>query len=120
MAEPIPKHYPNKRQKPTRKSVNRKSSAAVRRARAERRVKLRGLVVVRSDGLCEWSNCYAVGEHMAHIEGIGRGGDKTGARDTIENVMFLCVYHHDSLDGRRVLKKHDVAALLLELNLRRR
>jgi predicted restriction endonuclease len=53
---------------------------------------------------------------MAHIEGIGRGGDKAGIRDTIDNVMLLCVYHHDLLDGRTMMKQREITYLLHELN----
>lgn len=37
---------------------------------------------------------------MAHIKGIGRGGDPLGLRDDLGNVAWLCVEHHDVLDGR--------------------
>jgi hypothetical protein len=53
---------------------------------------------------------------MAHIEGIGRGGDPLGLRDKPENVMMLCVYHHDLLDGRERPNLKEIEALLVELN----
>lgn len=111
MSEPIPKHYPNKRQKPTRKTANRNSSAKTRKARAIRRQELRVECVERAGGSCEWSDCHVNGEHMAHIEGLGKGGE-----DTIDNVMFLCVYHHDLLDGRTMMRQREVAYLLHEIN----
>jgi hypothetical protein len=53
--------------------------------------------------------------HMAHIEGIGRGGDPLGLRDTEENVAGLCVWHHDLLDGRIPMKLKEIERLLGEL-----
>jgi predicted restriction endonuclease len=116
MADPIPKSYPNKRQKPTRKSTNRSASSKKRKDRAVRRGALREEAVERSNGACEWSDCLSQAEHMAHIEGIGRGGDAAGLRDTINNVMMLCIYHHDLLDGRQLMKLREIQALLHDLN----
>ena len=77
---------------------------------------LRERVVERSGGICEWSGCEAPGAHMAHIEGIGRGGDPLGVRDDEKNVCFLCVYHHDLLDGRTSrFRLREIEQLLTEL-----
>ena len=116
MADPVPKSYPNKRQKPTRKAANRSASAARRKKRAVRRTSLHDEAAERSGGACEWSDCLSAAEHMAHIEGIGRGGDSRGLRDNISNVMMLCIYHHDLLDGRQLMKLREIEALLHELN----
>ncbi len=77
---------------------------------------LREQVVDRAAGVCEWSACGQAGAHMAHIEGSGRGGDPTGVRDALSNVVFLCVYHHDLLDGRtKVFRLREIQELLKEL-----
>ncbi len=83
-----------------------------RAERAKRRSELREQVVERAGGRCEWAGCYDPGEHMAHITGIGAGGDPTGVMDTLDNVAFLCVFHHDMLDGRRQMKLWEVGELL--------
>jgi hypothetical protein len=91
-----------------------------RTLRGERRSALRSDVEDRAEGMCEWSECNQAGAHMAHIKGIGRGGDTLGIRDTLDNVMLLCVYHHDLLDGRTVYDRLDqIEVLLVELNRRR-
>ena len=81
-----------------------------------RRSELRAEVIERSRGICEWSRCTDPGEQLAHIRGIGRGGNPDGTRDTIDNVAWLCVYHHDLLDGRTDrMRLHEIESLLLEL-----
>jgi predicted restriction endonuclease len=67
--------------------------------------------VERAGGVCEWSDCDAEGKHMSHIDGLGIGGP-----DTLDNVMLLCIYHHDLLDGREMMRQREVAYLLHELN----
>lgn len=53
---------------------------------------------------------------MAHIVGIGTGGDPLGLRDQLENVAFLCVLHHDILDGRSTqMRLRYIEDLLIEL-----
>jgi hypothetical protein len=47
---------------------------------------------------CEWPECPLPGAQLAHIEGIGMGGRPSA--DTLGNVAWLCVPHHDLLDGR--------------------
>lgn len=87
-----------------------------RERRQDRRRGLREAVVDRSGGVCEWTGCEAAGEHMAHIQGIGRGGDPLGLRDKLRNVAFLCVYHHDLLDGRTErFRLREIEQLLTEL-----
>lgn len=113
--EPIPKHYPSKRQKPTAKTRNRERATERRSERAERRSGLRSAVADRSEGECEWSGCQSPAAHMAHIEGIGRGGDPLGLRDKPENVAMLCVWHHDMLDGRVGWSLREIEALLHEI-----
>lgn len=90
------------------------------RARAKRRSDLRFRLVARAEGMCEWSGCPLPGAHMAHIVGIGTGGDTIGKRDTLSNVVFLCVLHHDILDGRSTeMRLKYIEDLLLELVRRR-
>lgn len=78
-----------------------------RRDRAKRRIELRAYLVERSGHICEWPTGRPLtgephaGEEMAHIEGTGLGG--RASSDTPGNVIFLCRYHHDILDGRRRL-----------------
>lgn len=66
--------------------------------RATRRRMLREAVVHVSKGRCEWANCNDIGTDMAHITASGMGGART--KDTLNNVAFLCHYHHDVLDFR--------------------
>ncbi len=115
MPDPIPKHYPNQKQKPTTKTVNRTRRAQTRAARATRRSELRDTVMARSKGRCEWSGCLDAAEHMAHIAGIGLGGDPKGIRDELANVAGLCLLHHDLLDGRRLMRLHEIENLLREV-----
>lgn len=84
-----------------------------------RRSDLREEVFARARGRCEWSLCTSRADHLAHIRGLGRGGNPDGTRDVPENTMALCQFHHDLLDGRRMMKLWEVESLLLELNARR-
>ena len=84
-----------------------------------RRSELRAAVQERSRGICEWSRCSTRGEQLAHLRGLGMGGNPDLTRDVEANVMFLCVYHHDILDGRQRMKLWEVESLLVELNTRR-
>lgn len=81
-------------------------------APADRRVRLdllRTHIRIRSNDRCEWPTCSAFGAHMAHLEHRGMGG-RTSA-DHPRNVAWLCVHHHDTLDGRT-----DLGTLRWELN----
>lgn len=111
---PFPKPGPKKRA--GTKTRNRVRSAEVRKGRAERRSELRGLAVERSGGICEWSGCESPAAHMAHVEGIGLGGDPYGKRDRLSNVVMLCVFHHDLLDGRtKNMRLAEIEKLIMEL-----
>ena len=79
------------------------------------RSQLRTAVAERAKGICEWSLCVDAGEQLAHIRGIGRGGNPDGTRDVLSNVTWLCRYHHDLLDGRERMKLWELESLLLEL-----
>ena len=79
------------------------------------RSELRAAVIERSGGVCEWSRCTSPGEELAHIRGIGRGGNPDGSRDVIENCLFACRFHHSMLDGRIRMKLWEVESLLIEL-----
>jgi len=115
MPDPIPKHYPQTRIKPTTKTVNRTHRTQTQKNRATRRSELRDTAVARSKGRCEWSGCVEPAEHMAHIDGSGMGGDPKGVRDELGNVAMLCVYHHDLLDGRQPMRLHEIGNLLREV-----
>lgn len=55
----------------------------------------------RAKGRCEWAYCNDdKWLELAHIQGIGMGGNKKRKYD-IDNVCILCKYHHDIYDGRR-------------------
>lgn len=89
------------------------------RSRAQRRGALREAIFERAEGVCEWTGCGQPAAHMAHIQGIGRGGDPLGLRDTEDNVAALCVWHHDLLDGRVRMKLKEIEVLLAEVISRR-
>ena len=80
---------------------------------------LREHVFTRSRGMCDWSLCNDRAEDLAHIRGLGRGGNPDGSRDTASNCASLCKFHHDLLDGRRQMKLWEIESLLLELIARR-
>ena len=80
---------------------------------------LRAAVIERSGGVCEWPRCVDPGEELAHIRGIGRGGNPDGSRDVISNVFFACQFHHNMLDGRIRMRLWEVESLLIELIARR-
>ena len=91
----------------------KRGTAPNRRAeRAKRRMELHAQVVERAGGRCEWAGCESPGEEMAHITGIGAGGDPKGVRDVLSNVAWLCKTHHHMLDGRIRLKLWEVGELL--------
>jgi predicted restriction endonuclease len=37
---------------------------------------------------------------MAHLKARGMGGNPDGSRNTLDNTVWLCRYHHDVLDRR--------------------
>lgn len=76
---------------------------------------LRDAVFRRARGRCEWSRCTDYASDLAHIRGLGRGGNPDGSRDTLENCAALCRYHHDLLDGRQRMRLWEVESLLIEL-----
>lgn len=72
------------------------------------------------DGRCVW--CAVTGQktdrsdvlESAHLRGIGAGGRKSG--DTLENLITLCRWHHDLLDGRsHSSQRFEVAGLLAHI-----
>ena len=67
----------------------------------------------RAKGRCEWAYCNDdKWLELAHIQGIGMGGNKKRKYD-IDNVCILCKYHHDIYDGRTIsLAKKEYRALL--------
>jgi hypothetical protein len=77
---------------------------------------LREFVSWRSLNICEWPGCLEPGEHLAHVFGKGSGGRRSANRP--ENVAWLCVHHHDVLDGRIRLRFEDAARLVMSMPLR--
>jgi len=59
---------------------------------------LRAQLLELVGGRCEWPACSDPGEQMAHLTHRGMGGSYD--RNTLVNVIWLCVRHHDTLDGR--------------------
>lgn len=59
---------------------------------------LRAQLIELVGGKCEWPGCVEPGEQMAHLTHRGMGGSST--RNTLINVIWFCVRHHDTLDGR--------------------
>ena len=48
--------------------------------------------------MCEWPYCDEPGEQMAHLHHRGMGGSREA--NVLANVAWLCIIHHDLLDGR--------------------
>ena len=71
---------------------------------------LRAFVTERSRSFCEWPGETHRGDHVAHIFGKGSGGRRSA--NLPNNVAWLCVHHHDVLDGRIRLTYDDVYPLL--------
>ncbi len=62
---------------------------------------LRAEAMQRAKGQCEWAYCSdSKWLELAHIQGIGMGGNKKRKFD-INNVAILCKHHHDIYDGRQ-------------------
>jgi hypothetical protein len=77
-------------------------------------LKVRQAVWERADGICEGEyhrigkgltrtvervgDCGGVAEQLCHKEHRGIGGSRL--RDGEDNLLALCAYHHDLLDGR--------------------
>lgn len=71
--------------------------------RAQRRAALRLTLEEYQGRLCAMPGCmtnWVDDGHMAHIKAIGMGGRRSA--DHIDNVVGLCVYHHDVYDGRHM------------------
>jgi predicted restriction endonuclease len=81
---------------------------------------LREAAMVRDGWQCRWPGCYRVHSNtldpleMAHLEHRGMGGSRE--RNTLDNVIILCRYHHALFDGRTHDGLHrELAALLRTL-----
>ena len=59
---------------------------------------LRGQVILRAMGACEWSQCVKPGMEIAHLHSRGAGGNRK-ARDVLDNLMFMCRTHALLSDG---------------------
>ena len=66
---------------------------------------------------CEWPECPDYGSEMAHLRGIGMGGRRSA--DTLDNVSWLCHFHHDLLDGRTQMDRRYWTATLLAAYVKR-
>jgi hypothetical protein len=66
----------------------------------------------RDGGMCQWPGCGMTTElQMAHLVHRGMGGSPKA--NVLENVVMLCTYHHDILDGRAEKgRRHAVTQLL--------
>ena len=76
--------------------------------------KMRLIALERAGNKCEWPECinYDQKLEMAHIHGIGMGGNPKRKYD-INNVAMLCKLHHDIYDGRSIsLAKKEYRVLL--------
>ena len=77
---------------------------------------LRALEVEQTAGKCRWPYCIYPGAELAHLEHRGAGGYELA--NIWPNVVLLCagvprsVRHHDGLDGRRLLRPHELANLI--------
>jgi len=53
--------------------------------------------------------CEICGEQSVdihHIEARGMGGDPSGSKDVVENLMAICRYHHEKYEGKRQYKEY--------------
>lgn len=76
--------------------------------------KMRAIALERAGNKCEWPMCNNFDQklEMAHIHGIGMGGNPKRKYD-INNVAMLCKLHHDIYDGRSIsLAKKEYRVLL--------
>lgn len=82
------------------------------------RSNLRAALIDLVGAACEWPECPDTGDEMAHLRGIGMGGRPSA--DTLDNVAWLCHFHHDLLDGRTPHDRRYWEATLLAAYLKRR
>lgn len=81
---------------------------------------MREAALKRAGGRCEWAYCTEnKWLELAHIKGIGMGGNKNRKYD-IENVCILCKWHHDIYDGRQNMGTKVAYRDLLQGFLKRR
>ena len=59
---------------------------------------LRGQVILRAMGGCEWPQCDKPGDEIAHAHSRGMGGNRK-ARDVLDNMLWLCKTHARHSDG---------------------
>ncbi len=66
----------------------------------------------RDAGMCQWPGCGVTsGLQMAHLVHRGMGGSPKA--NVLSNVVMLCLFHHDILDGRSEKgRRHAVQTLL--------
>lgn len=71
---------------------------------------LRDHAIRRAKGICEWPDCPAPGEQMAHFQHRGMGGSKN--RNVPDNVAWLCHHHHLTLDLEKPIRRFELRELL--------
>lgn len=71
---------------------------------------LRDYAIRRAKGRCEWPGCAMAGEQMAHFQHRGMGGGKS--RNVPENVAWLCLHHHLTLDLEKPIRRFELRELL--------
>ena len=54
---------------------------------------------------CEVADCGCVAVDIHHIDARSMGGDCTGAKDVIENLMAMCRKHHDKYGDKKQYKE---------------
>lgn len=81
------------------------------RSSREKLADLRDSVGSQAGWRCEWPGCGETGEQMAHLEHRGFGG--SAERNRLDNVAWLCTYHHDIFDRREVRGTREAMRSLL-------
>jgi hypothetical protein len=71
---------------------------------------LREHTIQRAKGRCEWPDCTMAGEQMAHLEHRGMGG-RTSVNQP-DNVVWLCLHHHLTLDLEKPIRRFELRELL--------
>ena len=75
------------------------------------RSELRADALARAFYQCQWPECSVVGDpnlQMSHLIQLSQGGP-----DSIDNIVMLCGWHHDILDGRSTRgRRNEVMKLL--------
>lgn len=78
------------------------------------------LLATLPTNVCEWPGCSDPGQQMAHLNHRGMGGSPAANR--LDNVLWLCAFHHDTLDGRTgiTIRRYQLNDLLYHAVIKRR